>query len=207
MTSPLISNQSQPEPFAPALIRLLQGFVYDDDREAWDLLLRYRSAIEDYFAKMGLAVYLNETDGFAYLSQPDIEDADGANVTLPRLTRRYALTYSVTVLLVLLREELNQFDSTNLDSKRLIITRDHLYSLMRPFYAQRNDERQLLRQMQHDVKQVVDLGFMKEIRQNDLISYLVRPILKAKINSDQLAQIKAQLEQHRNDEASDHESI
>lgn len=193
----------QPEPYATALIRLLQGFLYADDGEAWDLLLRYRSSVESYFARMGLELYINEVDGFAYLSQPDAEDDAGAAVSLPRLTRRRPLTYSVTILLVLLRDELNQFDRTNLEANRLIIPREHLVEQMRSFYAQRGDERQLLAQIQKDINQVIDLGFLKEITHGEQVSYLVRPVLKAKINSDQLAQIKAQLEQHAHDDSTD----
>ncbi|NJO84806.1 MAG: DUF4194 domain-containing protein [Blastochloris sp.] len=143
-----VTPRLQPEPYAPALIRLLQGFVYDDDTEAWELLLRYQQAVEDYFGRMGLAVYVNEGDGFAYLSQPpDIEDERGAAIVLPRLTRRRALTYSVTLVLVVLREELNQFDSTNIDSVRLVIPRARLFEMLRPFYGQRDDERALLEQL------------------------------------------------------------
>src|SRR4051812_21432727 len=108
-----VENTRVPVPYAPALIRLLQGVVYSDDRTAWDLVLRYKSLIEAYFLRMGVQLYLAEEDGYAYLSQPDIEDETGAAIELPRLTQRRELTYSTTLVLVLLREALNQFDSTN----------------------------------------------------------------------------------------------
>lgn len=194
----------QPEPYAPALIRLLQGFVYSDDTDVWELLLRYQPAVEDYFGRMGLSVYINEPDGFAYLTQPsDLEDDSGGVIVLPRLTPRRALTYSVTLVLVVLREELNRFDSTNVDSVRLIIPKLSLIELLRPFYRQGNDERGLLSQIQKDINQVVAMGFLKSIKQGNEESYQVRPILKAKINSEQLEQIKAQIEAHEFDESPD----
>lgn len=194
----------QPEPYAPALIRLLQGFVYDDDTDVWELLLRYQPAVEDYFGRMGLLVYLNEPDGFAYLTQPsDLEDDNGTVIVLPRLTPRRALTYSVTLVLVVLRDELNQFDSTNVDSVRLVIPRPRLIEQLRPFYRQGNDERRLLDQIQKDINQVVGMGFLKLIKQGNEESYQVRPVLKAKINSEQLELIKAQIEAHESDESPD----
>jgi hypothetical protein len=198
----------QPEPYAPALIRLLQGFVYDDDKNVWELLLRYQQAIEDYFGRMGLSLYINEPDGFAYLTQPsDLEDDSGGVIGLPRLTPRRALTYSVTLVLVVLREELNQFDSTNVDSVRLIIPKLRLIELLRPFYGQSNDDRQLLKQIQQDINQVAGMGFLKLIKQGNEESYQVRPVLKAKINSEQLELIKAQIETHEFDESLDDAAV
>lgn len=190
-----------PAPYAPALIRLLQGVVYSDDREIWDLVLRFESAIVDYFARMGVELYLNENDGFAYLTQPDMDDEKAAAVTLPRLTRRTKLTYSVTLVLVLLREELNQFDSTNVENHKLIIPHEQMLAMMRPFYASREDERTLIRQMERDLNQVVEFGFLKKLENNGQTEYLVRPILKARVNSDELARVKTQLEQHAHDES------
>jgi hypothetical protein len=190
-----------PAPYAPALIRLLQGAVYADDREIWDLVIRYESPITAYFARMGVQLYLNEGDGFAYLTQPDTEEESESASALPRLTRRQKLTYSTTLILVLLREALNQFDSTNIENNKLRISYDELLSMLRPFYRLREDERALLRQMNSDINNVVELGFLKKLEIDGQSQYLVRPILKARVPSDVLAQIKTQLEQHAHDES------
>jgi hypothetical protein len=190
-----------PAPYAPALIRLLQGVVYSDDTDLWDMVLRYETAITGYFARMGITLYLNENDGFAYLTQPESEESSKTGATLPRLTRRRELTYSTTLVLVLLREALNQFDSTNLENNRLYITHEQLLSMMSPFYARKEDERIVIRQMEKDINQVLDMGFLKRLELNGETQYLVRPILKARINSDQLVQIKAQLEKHAQHES------
>ncbi|HLY26459.1 MAG TPA: DUF4194 domain-containing protein [Aggregatilineales bacterium] len=201
-TSPTETTPTGPAPYAAALIRLLQGIVYVDDREVWEQILRHQSAISAYFAQMGVELYLNENDGFAYLTQPDMEDDAGEIVVLPRLTRRRALTYSVTLVLVLLREELNQFDTTNMESDKLIISSEELFALMRPFYVPKGgDERTLNRQMDHDVNQVVELGFLKKLEVEGQIHFLVRPVLKSRINSDELAKIKEKLETYRHDQS------
>jgi len=189
-----------PSPYAPALIKLLQGVVYSDDHDIWGLVLRYQTPIATYFSRMGLQLYLNENDGFVYLTQPNLEE-DGKLQELPRLTRRRELTYSVTLVLVLLREELNQFDSSNVENKKLTIPHEYLIDLMRPFYAVREDERTLIRNMEKDINQVVEMGFIKRIEIDKQAHYLVRPILKARVNSDELDRLKVQLESHTRNES------
>jgi len=187
---------SQVAPYAPALIHLLQG-VIDVEDEIWNLVLSYRTPIESYFAQMGLALYVNETNGYAFLWQPDLQDEKGAALALPRLTRRQKLGYSVTLLLVLIREELNQFDTTNVDSRRLLIPREALLDKMRPFYAKSDDARAAAKAMDRDINQVVDFGFLKPIKRGQSVTdYVVRPVLKAKITSDELETLHAQLVQH-----------
>lgn len=189
-----------PALYAPALIRLLQGPVFTDDRAAWDLVLRYEQPIRAYFAQMGVRLYCDEANGFAYLTQPDAEDGDPES-SLPRLTRRYSLTYSITLLLVLLREQMNQFDSIVADNSRLIIAHADLIEMMRPFYAVGEDERAMIRKMEQDITSVVGFGFLKKQDISGQASYLVRPILKAYLNADELQQLKAQLDQHAHDES------
>jgi len=197
-------NREGPSPYAGALIRLLQGIVYADD-DVWGLVLRYQTSISTYFVEMGVQLYLNEGEGFAYLTQPsDDEEVVGATA-LPRLVRRRALSYSVTVLLVLLREELNQFDTTDVDNYRLIMPREVLITKMQPFYAHQADERARLKAMERDINQVVEFGFMKEIKREKQIDYLVRPVLKAKIDSDQLEIIKQRLAEHGAGERDDND--
>lgn len=184
-----------PSPYAGAIIRLLQGIVYADD-DGWGLVLRYQTPISAYFSQMGVMLYLNENEGFAYLTQPSDDEESAGTADLPRLIRRRALSYSVTVMLVLLREELNQFDTTDVDNYHLIIPRDALITKMQPFYAHQADERARLKAMERDINQVVEFGFMKEIKREKQIDYLVRPVLKAKIDSDQLEIIKQRLAEH-----------
>ena len=56
-------------PYAAVIIKLLRGVVYFDDKE-WDTLLSYEKAIQRHMAGIGLRLHVDETDGYAYLSQP-----------------------------------------------------------------------------------------------------------------------------------------
>lgn len=182
--------------FAPAIIKLLQGVVYHDDTAAWNLLLTHQVPLREHFARIGLEVYLNETDGFAFLRQPDIEGEDGQRVALPRLTRRDHLSYHVTLLCVLLRERLDQFDASTPDSDRLLLSAVDLRELMRPFLRERTNELALVRKIDETVNKVVELGFLRKQLIGNEEQWEVRRILKARIDADKLAEIKAKLEQH-----------
>src|SRR2546428_8958299 len=74
------------------------------------MLLSHFTLVQEYFARIGLEVRLNEEDGYASLHQPALEDDEGQAITLPRLTRRDRLTYHATLLCVLLREWIDQFE-------------------------------------------------------------------------------------------------
>lgn len=182
-------------PYAPAAIKLLQGVVYHDDSAAWDVLLTHQTAIQDYFARIGVEVFVQEADGFAYLRQPDIENEDGERVALPRLTRRDKLSYSVTLLCVLLRERLDQFDASASESDRLIVTLEQVRDLARPYFPERHDERALVRKIDAAIERVGDLGFLKRLgASGDDERFEVRRILKARFDADKLADIKRRLE-------------
>lgn len=179
-------------PYAPVLIKLLQSVVYYDDPQ-WNLLLQNITSIQEYFARMGVEVYLKEADGYAYLRQPEPEEDEEKRVPLPRLTRRDRLSYYVTLLCVLLRERLYIFESSSPDADRLILREEEIYDMVRPFYRDRGDERTLRRKMTTHIKQCADLGFLKIINTTEEPRYEVRPILRSRLDSEKLAEIKEKL--------------
>lgn len=184
-------------PYAPAVIRLLQGALFSDDPGPWNLLLLHEAAVREYLAKIGLDVVLHEADGYAFVRQPILEDEDGRAPNLPRLTRRDRMTYHTTLLCALLRERLDQFEASTPDTDRLILTNDELRDLLRPFLRERGDERVLVKKSDETVNRVAELGFLRRLANDD--RYEVRPILKARIGSEILAEVLANLEQYAND--------
>ena len=150
--------------------------------------------MQEYFARIGLEVRLNEEDGYAYLHQPALEDDEGQAITLPRLTRRDRLTYHATLLCVLLREWIDQFESTHLDTGKCTITDAQIRELLFPFLSARTDERAMQRRIASAIERLIDLGFLKRMPNTDNPAYFeVRRILKAKIDAENLAEIKEKL--------------
>ncbi|MGA9380652.1 MAG: DUF4194 domain-containing protein [Phormidium sp.] len=85
----------QPQPYAPVILKLLQGAMYSDDPH-WDRLQSYLAPIKDYFGKIGLQVQNYEMEGFAYLEQPEPNTEDRTEPPLPRLTVRRQLSFKLT---------------------------------------------------------------------------------------------------------------
>src|SRR5258708_34525123 len=104
-------------PYAPVVLKLLQNPLFSDETAPWNLLLSYLTPVQEYFARIGLEVRVHEEDGYAYLHQPALEDDEGQSVVRPRLTRRDHLSYQTTLLCVLLRELLHQFESNHLQAR------------------------------------------------------------------------------------------
>ena len=167
-------------PYAPAVIRLLQGPLSSDDSSPWNVLLTHETPVREYLAKIGLELVLNEPDGYAFLRQPEWEAEDGQKIALPRLTRRDRLSYHVTLLCALLRERLDQFEASTPETDRLIVTADDLRDMLRPFLRERGDERALLKKIDETANRVADLGFLRRIGTDS--RFEVRPILKARIS-------------------------
>lgn len=184
-------------PYAPLILKLLQGTVYYDDKQ-WEMLLSYAAPIRRHFAAIGLQLHLDESEGYAYLTQPEQEET--ADVTLPRLVRRIPLSYDATLLCVLLREALQQFDARQPDQTRFILSRAQIQEMMQLFYAEQADMTRLERQVDRAIRQVENVNFLKQIKNPDEELYEVRRIIKAKISADKLAEIRAQLEAYAEDE-------
>lgn len=183
-----------PQPYAPVILKLLQGVLYSDDPH-WERLQSYLTPIREYFGKIGLQVQNYETEGFAYLEQPD-PDPEERTDPLPRLTVRRQLSFKVTVLCVLLREQLRQFDSSDATG-RLVLSLEKLRDLLQPYLPEGNNEDRFRREVDSLVKQVVELGFLKRLSGQDE-NYETRPILKAKIDAEMLELLKQKLEAYAN---------
>lgn len=180
-------------PYAAVVIKLLQGPLYHDDTVTWNLLLQYTEQVQVFCAQMGLELQFHEEDGFAYVRQPEIEDEEGNTLDLPRLTRRIALSYHITLLCVLLREQLLQFEATNLDSAACLLTRDQIYEMLLPALPERTNEVQVRRKADALIEQVVDMGFLKKRPHLGPEYFEVRRILKAKLDAEKLQQLKERL--------------
>ncbi|MDM8532023.1 DUF4194 domain-containing protein [Anaerolineales bacterium HSG25] len=188
---------NEPTLYAPVMIKLMQGILYQDDTTHWDMLLHHQSAVRDYVGKIGLALYLDEAEGYAYLQQLDEEAVrENFGQALPRLIRRIKLSYDVTLLLVLLRERLQQFDTSDDLSSRLVMSVDDIREMVRPFFPEQTNEVRLLRNLDSNINQLTKLGFLKQLSGKQSHLYEVRRIIKAKVSADVLAEIKEKLQTH-----------
>jgi len=182
-------------PYGAVIIKLLKDAVYHDrDKDIWDRLLLYKTSIEEYFEKIGVNLNLNESDGFAYLSQSrNIEDDGLDDEKVPKLTRAMPLSYDVTLLCVLLRERLYHCETNEGDSSRIVITLDEIRELLAPFFKERLNEEKQLKKFDSIINQVKEFGFLRELKGHDPASFKIERIIKARVPADKLQEIKEKL--------------
>lgn len=183
---------SSPLPYAPVIIKLMKDAIYSDDPD-WQDLQTYLTPIQEYFSKIGLQVRNYRTDGFAYLEQPEPEPDDTVKA-LPRLTKRQPLSFNVTLLCVLLREELRNFDVSG-ETGHLVVNIEKIRDYLQPYLEDKNNEETFRKNVESITRKVVELGFLKDLSSQE---YEVRPILKAKINAEMLENLKQKLENYAN---------
>ncbi|MCB0923431.1 MAG: DUF4194 domain-containing protein [Mycobacterium sp.] len=180
------------KPVASAIIRLMQGVVYrETDEDTWITLERLGGGVRDHFATIGIDVVVDDAEGYAYLRSQPAEDGEEA---LPRLVRRRALTYNVSLLLVLLRKRLVEFEMTGGEG-RLVLTTDQIVEMLRLFQAESTNDARAVDQAEATIKKAVELGFLRQLRgQND--HWEVRRILKAYVDAQTLSDFAAKLREY-----------
>lgn len=187
-------NYQQPQiaPFAKAAIQLLKGPVFNDQPAAWDLLLTYQTSIKKYFEQIALQVIIDQEDGYAYLKQMNLEDESTIG-----LVRRTPLSYDLTLVCVLLREWLHEFER-EVDQPDLYITPKKFRERIEVFFKEKANELKFIKQLNRYLDECTEQGLLKRINNNEMNPdeslYLVRRMLKARINLDELHTIKNQLE-------------
>jgi hypothetical protein len=183
---------------ATTIITLMRGVVYRETNEdAWTALDRHASAVRDHFDTIGVEVVVDETEGYAYLrSHADDEEGE----PLPRLVNRRRLTYNVSLLLVLLRKRLLEFETTGGEGK-LVLSREQVVEMLRLFLADSTNEARVVDQVDRTISKVVELGFLRALR-GQQHHYEVRRILKAYVDAQTLSDFAGKLEEYAGASAS-----
>lgn len=177
-----------PDALPVAVTALLKGVIYADDAARWQAVTGAASQVRDYVAVLGLDLFLDETEGYAFLrSKPDEELV----ADLPRLVPRRALTFQVSLLLALLRRRLAEFDATSMET-RLVLSRDQLVAMLQVFQPPSSNEARLVDQAAATIKKVVDLGFLRRLRGEDE-QYEVMRILRAFVDAQWLGELDTHL--------------
>lgn len=173
---------------------LMKGVVYRDSHEqVWQHLVQLVPRVSDYVATMGLAVVVDEAEGYAFLrSKPD--DPEDDSPPIPRLIARHALSVHTSLMLALLRKKLAEFDATD-DGFRLILTRDQIVDMMTMFMATSSNEARTVDIIDRTIGKVVELGFLRRLpKQDDQLE--VRRVLKAFVDGQWLSDFDARLAEY-----------
>ncbi|WP_154859662.1 DUF4194 domain-containing protein [Cyclobacterium xiamenense] len=181
-------------PYAKSAVKLLQGPVFEDQQDVWSEVLQYQVELIQYFESIALEVVIDKRDGYAYLKQIELEES---GITIG-LIRRIPLTYDLTLVCVLLREWLLEFESSDLETANLYITPKEFRDRMEMFFKEKTNELKFIKELNRHLDQCVDMGFLKLVHKDttsqDEYRYEVKRILKARVTTDELSKFKQQLE-------------
>ncbi len=176
-----------------AVIQLMKGAVYRDTHDrAWHHLLQLQPQVRDYIEVLGLQVVIDESEGYAFLRQRPVDEADDQQI--PRLVARRSLSFHVSLLLALLRKKLAEFDAQGGDTK-LMLTRAQIAEMLRVFMPASSNEARLIDQIDANINKAVDLGFLRPAKSAEPV-YEVRRILKAFVDGQWLADFDAKLAEY-----------
>lgn len=175
-----------------AIIRLMQGVIYrESDEDTWISLDRRGAAIRDHFAAISVDVIVDEVEGYAFL-RTKLESDD--NLVLPRLVRRRRLTYNVSLLLVLLRKRLVEFETSGSEGK-LVLTTEQIVETLRLFLADSTNDARVVDTAEATIKKAAELGFLRQLG-GHADTWEVRRVLKAYVDAQTLSDFAGKLAEY-----------
>ncbi|HEY8955717.1 DUF4194 domain-containing protein [Chitinophaga sp.] len=184
-------------PFAHVFLKLMQGPVYEEDKSYWKDLLGWQTELSKYLQQTGLQLVVNESDGFARIVQPETDDT--TDKPLPRLMRKTRLTYEATLLCIVLREALDEFDIQG-NGTRLFMTQKEIKERLALFFKERHNKSKLLKDLNKPINSLLNVGVLKTTREDaankEMHQYEVKRIIKALVNNEKLEEIKSKLKLH-----------
>lgn len=165
--------------YSLSLIVLLKGILYNHQKEAWDNLLQYEPEVKKYFSVIGLELYLDKSEGYAYLKQKEREDEVMA---MPRLSEKRQLNLFTSLLCLVLRKFLLEMDAQG-GSVRSIISEQDVINRTKLFLPASSDEARQHDKIKSAINRVIEIGFLRKLEDNDE-NYEVHRIIKGFVNAD-----------------------
>lgn len=175
------------------VISLMKGVLYKEaDPAIWQQLIKEQGVVSEYVSVMGLALLVDEAEGYAFLKY---REPEGEEEVLPRLIGRRQLSYPVSLLLALLRHRLAEFDASGEDT-RLIMNRDEIVEMVSTFLPSGVNEARLVDKIDSHISKVVELGFVRRMSGKEN-SIEVKRILKAYVNAHWLSEMDQRLKEYQ----------
>ena len=178
-------------------VKLLQGVLYSDESKSdWGMLTKFRDELQKFFARIGLLLVVSEPEGYAFLRQLEEDDGDVKYQNLPRLFRRSRLTYEATMICILLRQRLHDFDErlSNLDDERCAIDDNELYEDWKKLIPNYPDEKKSKSRFDAAMNRLKEIQFIKQIGETPG-QWEIRRIIKARLPLETLENLLRQLQE------------
>ena len=172
-------------PFTPVLIKLLKGPVEYVEKSAWEKLLQYKTELTEFLRQLGLTLVLVEQDGYAFLKHSQPEDDDNAVSWI----QRRSLTYEESVMLVLLREMMSEFEIGEATSRELIKKRREIKEYAEMFFKENASRVKFLKEIDRLIDKAEENGFLDKTENHDIADeqkFRIKKIIKSKVSDEEL---------------------
>jgi len=182
-------------PYTPIFIRLLKGPVEYLDKSAWEQLVQYQGELTRFLQQLGLQLVLEKEDGYAYLEQVRLDEED--NVV--GWVRRIQLGYEESILLVLLRDMMAEFEVGEVTTRELIRKRREIKEYAELFFKENPSRVKFIRDLDRLIDRVEELGFLEKAEASELADeqkFRIKKIIKARVDNEVLENFKQQLSEH-----------
>ena len=189
------TERSSVLPYTPVFIKLLKGPVEYLEKASWEQLLQYQGELTRFLQQMGLILVLEKEDGYAYLEQARLDEED--NVV--GWVRRNQLGYDESVLLVLLRDMMAEFEVGEAGTRELIKRRREIKEYAELFFRENASRVKFIRDLDRLIDRVEELDFLEKIEPHELIDeqkFRVKKIIKARVDNEILENFKQQLSEY-----------
>ncbi|PSL35917.1 DUF4194 domain-containing protein [Chitinophaga ginsengisoli] len=182
-------------PYASVVVKLLKGPVEYVEKGAWEKLLQYKVELTGFLQQLGLLLVLDEQDGYAFVKHALSED-DEAYVSW---TQRRSFSYEESIMLVLLREMMAEFEISESASRELIKKRREIKEYAELFFKEGASRIKFLKEIDRLIDKVEESGFLHKMENHEMIDeqkFRIRKIIKAKVDSEALENFQQQLMAH-----------
>lgn len=183
-------------PYTSVFIKLLKGPIEYVEKSAWEKLIQYKSELTGFLLQLGLTLVLDEQDGYAYVKHTLNDEEDSAVTWI----QRRSLTYEESVMLVLLREMMAEFEVGEATNRELIKKRREIKEYAELFFKENASRVKFLKEIDRLIDKAEENGFLDKTEHHDLADeqkFRIKKIIKAKVSSEELDAFYMQLQRFK----------
>lgn len=185
-------------PYTSIFIKLLKGPMEYVERSSWEKLLQYKTELTAFLQQLGLTLVLDEQDGYAYIRHAGTADDEEEGTEVTWMQRR-PLTYEESIMLVLLREMMAEFEVGEATSRELIKKRREIKEYAELFFKENASRVKFLKEIDRLIDKAEENGFLDRHENHEVADeqkFRIKKIIKAKVDGEVLEQFKQQLSEH-----------
>ena len=177
-----------------AITLLLKGIFYkSDNEEAWSLLISSSfGEISDYFEVIGLDVICDEAENFAYLQNRVYEEGEESVV---KLIKSRELTYKVSLICVILRKKIVDFDMQS-EGFKAIVSVSEIEDQLSLFLPLTTNEVKWHKDILSSIAKVEELGFIRALKNQEGV-YEIKRAIKAFVDAAWLSDFNNRLNEYK----------